>query len=643
MPNALDRQQQLLAGQSRFPPARGRDDDTSSVLSWNTVQSSAAADPETDDELPLPPADLKVSRMDPIQENAPAGERSGRGQPSQASAPATEAARNLVDHTNETPVDRKLRKQQEQARNRGRRGVRWVQLGAHNAINVELPHHIQQVGSGAGERSILILDHRDQRLQSPYQSWLVDEILTNAHAKVNILSDSKLVRSPTTGYHFNVFLLKTLDNFKLVFAGSMTSYGSVPCGKWDTATARVLSHSAFQPFRWPVMRDDSPTWVDLKVKLEGDLLMHFEFRGYRSDSDMTVQVNHISDTLISVLQATPFIPTFVVTIFQGWRVVTCSWEVGGRIYAISEGGIVVSLDYPLCHVELRLVSISSADAFGMDADRIEFRFWSAADRLDVACSSCSVPPSWLVVSRVSGPTLIQNANWCRKKFTRIESPDQALQLAQLASVHAHWTAAINAESEADTGPRISAVAVESHPENMHLISESPLFRKDKVIVSMDALALQAHDPETEQQSAVLPPITGGPAVQPASEVTNSLKAIAGPQRAADGPWVPQADQPSVSITEPGMAPVADSWMSAEGTLAPARRTLEQRRGDQMAYSAMTPAGFIQQVESMQNEGARVNVHYDSSVTVQEIGGSLDGSAGASTSAAPVSYGPQRRS
>ena len=272
------------------------------------------------------------------------------------------------------------------------------------------------------------------------------------------------------------------------------------------------------------MRDDSPTWVDLKVKLEGDLLMHFEFRGYRSDSDMTVQVNHISDTLISVLQATPFIPTFVVTIFQGWRVVTCSWEVGGRIYAISEGGIVVSLDYPLCHVELRLVSISSKDAFGMDADRIEFRFWSAADRLDVACSSCSVPPSWLVVSRVSGPTLIQNANWCRKKFARIESPDPALQLAQLASVHAHWTAAINAESESDTGPRISAVAVESHPDNMHLISESPLFRKDKVIVSMDALALQAHDPETEQQSAVLPPITGGPAVQPASEMTNTLKA-----------------------------------------------------------------------------------------------------------------------
>jgi len=213
-------------------------------------------------------------------------------------------------------------------------------------------------------------------LQSPFQGWLVDEILTNAHSKINILQDARLVRSPTSGYHCNVFLLKTLDNYKLVFAGSMTSYGSVPCGKWDTATARVLSHNAFQPFRWPVMRDDSPTWVDLKVKLEGELLMHFEFRGYRSDADMTIQVNHISDTLISVLQSTPFIPTFLVTIFQGWRVVTCTWEVGGRIYVISEGGIVVALDYPLCHVELRLVSTSSADAFGLDADRLEFRFWS---------------------------------------------------------------------------------------------------------------------------------------------------------------------------------------------------------------------------------------------------------------------------
>ena len=70
---------------------------------------------------------------------------------------------------------------------------------------------------------------------------------------------------------------------------------------------------------------------------------------------------------------------------------------------------MVALDYPLCHMEIRLVATSSADAFGQDADRLEFRFYSAADCLDVACSTCAAPPSWLIVSRVSGPTLIKDA------------------------------------------------------------------------------------------------------------------------------------------------------------------------------------------------------------------------------------------
>ena len=71
----------------------------------------------------------------------------------------------------------------------------------------------------------------------------------------------------------------------------------------------------------------------------------------------------------------------------------------------------------------------------------------------------------------------------------------------------------------DTAPRISAVAVESYPENMHcLIFEGAPFRKDKVIVSMDALALQAHDPETSWDitavcsSAAHHTTTGGSAI-----------------------------------------------------------------------------------------------------------------------------------
>ena len=280
---------------------------------------------------------------------------------------------------------------------------------------------------------------------------------------INIQSDARLVRSPTTGYHCNMFMLKTLDNFKLVIAGSMTSYGSVPCGKWDSATGEVLSHDAFQPFRWPVMRNDSPTWVDFKIKLEGHLLVHLELRGYRSDQDMSVQINHVTDSILWLLQETAFIPTCVVTVFQGWRVCACSWEVGGRIYAISEGGIVVALDYPLCHMEIRLVATSSADAFGQDADRLEFRFYSAADCLDVACSTCAAPPSWLIVSRVSGPTLIKDAG-----------AESGIAAAFAVGFDPCWL-------DGRDGVPLGGGPVESNPSNLRLITDCPLFRSSKLL------------------------------------------------------------------------------------------------------------------------------------------------------------------
>ena len=641
-PAALNKQQKIL--ESRFPPA-GRpvqEDDVrsnaGSISSWINVP---ADDGEESDGLELPPGDLRVSRMDPIPEQTQSA--AAPPPPVQTAAPVTQAARNFVDHVNEPAAARRLRKQQEMANRKGKRGARFVQLGAHNACNIALPPHIQQVGSGQGERSIMVLDHRDQRLQSPFQGWLLDEILTNAGARINILSDSRLVRSPTTGYHCNLFMLKTLDNFKLVIAGSMTSYGSVPCGKWDSDTGDVLSHAAFQPFRWPLMRNDSPTWVDFKLKLEGQLLVHLELRGYRSDQDMSVQINHVADNILWLLQENAFIPTCVVTVFQGWRVCACSWEIGGRIYAISEGGIVVALDYPLCHMEIRFVATSSADAFGQDADRVEFRFYSAAHRLDVACSTCAAPPSWLIVSRVSGPTLIKNAQWCRNHAARIEGPDQTLQLSQLASVHAHWTAEMEARSEDDTGPRISAIAVESSPNNLHLISESPLFRKDHAIVGKEALAVQAHDLATERATAVLPPITGGPAVQPQGNRTASMKALTGSstgEQVYPHRGVALSEQ-EVSVTAPGVPP--DRVLSQGQTLTPARRTLDQRRSETVDMSAMTPAVFVDQVRKMNAAGSTSSSSGVSTkeIEIEYLSGSLDGSGGASTSSQPQSFAPPK--
>ena len=307
------------------------------------------------------------------------------------------------------------------------------------------------------------------------------------------------------------------------------------------------------------------------------------------------------------------------------------------MYALSSGGVVVALDYPLCHVECRVVATASADAFGMDADRVDFRFLSACDRMDVACNTCAAHPTWLVVSRVSAPTLLKNADWCRARAARIESPDQILQFTQLASIHAHWTVSVEAEVEEDAGPRISAVAVESHPANVHLVCESPLFKKDPMQVPVEALAIQAHDQQEEAAVAVLPPITGGPAVQRLDGAQPpGYQALTGgvAQNINAAPALPAASTAAPSLTEPGVSPTPGSWEG--GTLAPARRTLDERRteGIRATMSATEFVTFVDQFPQAQRQPAQ-----SSSVQIEEVVGSLDGSEG-QEQGVPRSYGPR---
>ena len=644
-PPALQRQAAIAQSRGPYRSSDAMSESGCSMSSWS-VQGAAQQDPwaaeAEDDQLPPVPEDFTGFGQTPV---APAAAKvPPPQQPAQAAASSgvptssiNQAARNLVSHANETPAQKRVRLQQEKAQRGGRRGVKWSQMGAQNSIKIELPNHLRQIGSGQGERSVLVLDTRDNRVQSPYQGFLLDEILINANAQISVLSDRALVRSPSSGYHMNLFMMKTLDGFKVTLVGSMTSYGHVPCGSWDGATAAVLKHSAFQPFRWPLMHEESPTWVDVKVKIEGQLLLHLELRGYRSDRDMTVQVNHLVDHLMWILQEMAFVPTFVVTVFQGWRVVVCSWEVGGRIYAVSQGGFVVSLGYPLCHFECRFVATSSVDSFGLDADRLEFRFRSGGDRIDVACSACSVPPSWLVVSRVPGTTMSRTTQWVRERSARVESPDQVLQLSQLAQIHAHWTVNVEAEAEDETGPRISAVAVSSNDANVHLICESPLFRKERAIVPSEALALQAHDQAQEVEAAVRPPIEGGAMVMPITAQAQNLSAIMGESTEAPLSVTPvRAEGHVQSLTDPGVSPPVSS---ASGRVAPAPRSLDQRRKDLLDSSAMTPADFCDRIAAI-NPQSRAAANTDPPLIIELCQDSLDGSACAgSTASEPKALGP----
>lgn len=224
----------------------------------------------------------------------------------------------------------------------------------------------------------------------------------------------------------------------------------------------------------------------------------------------------------------------------------------------------------------------------------------------------------------------------RDHYARVEAPDQALQMNQLAAIHAHWTASTKAPTEEETGPRISAVAVESNAANFHLVCESPLFRKERAQVKIEALALQQHDPKSEVKIEVVPPIMDGPSVQPVARVPDEVKAIAGVASEISLAAKPVSEA-ELSVMAPGEAPEPGSLLQSNA-LAPGRRSLAQRRGDGLDHSAWTPQAFVQEVRRVRGEDRAdqrdVQTRVEEELEIHMLGlGSLDGSG-------PVSFGPE---
>ena len=202
--------------------ASARWDDSSSVSSWCRLDEDAhglgaRSMPQVpeDQQVLQPPGSEATQAAQPnvVPPPPPPGGPSSSFPPATNAAPAVQAAQSILGHANEVPASRRLRRQQEQAARRGRRAFRWGQMSpgdlAHNPLDTQLPGHLSQVGSNEGERSVLIMDNRDNRIQSPFQGWLIDEVLTNALSYVNIKSDRSLVRSPSSGYHFSLFMVRS--------------------------------------------------------------------------------------------------------------------------------------------------------------------------------------------------------------------------------------------------------------------------------------------------------------------------------------------------------------------------------------------------------------------------------------------------
>ena len=99
-------------------------------------------------------------------------------------------------------------------------------------------------------------------------------------------------------YKVSVHSNYTLDGIKATFVVSVDSVNGGPCGGWDGPTARGLSHPAFLPFSWPMPRDTSPSYVDVKIYNGSEILFHWIFRGYRADTDLSVQQQFADESFL---------------------------------------------------------------------------------------------------------------------------------------------------------------------------------------------------------------------------------------------------------------------------------------------------------------------------------------------------------
>ncbi|CAE7941157.1 UBI1 [Symbiodinium sp. KB8] len=135
--------------------------------------------------------------------------------------------------------------------------------------------------------------------------------------------------------------------------------------------------------------------------------------------------------------------------------------------------------------------------------QIEFRFRDANNRIDLKCGRTSVLGTWLTVSHISGPALINTIQACRNQRARVEGPDHVQQFAQLSAVIAPWYNDAMANLDDVVGTTTDQLPVERG--NFHLRARSKLQVHPLTFVRQEALAHRSHDEGNELAAQRGPP------------------------------------------------------------------------------------------------------------------------------------------
>ena len=445
-----------------------------------------------------------------------------------------------------------------------------------------MPRFLQRIGA-TGDPTVMCLDTRDGRIVSPFQHEHPFVIEVNAEAGINRLTEHNQTLAPNAGVYLTLYYVVTTNTHKLNMAIAFDVPEGVACGLWDSASAKVLKHEAFAPFDWPDMSESSPPYVDLKVKLKGRLLCHFILKSFRSKTDLTPQKQWIDEDLLRTASDEDLSEVQVQhTVFQGYQVCSRTFEAGKRVYTLATFGTIVALSEPRSQVELRRIAWGSVDLHGSEPDRLEYRFNCISNNLAVACNRMQVPPSWIVLSNISGPacaTIIQEA---RNSGAVAQSPDQHLQFGQLSAIHASWFPNSTAlPNEGPSEPLVRKVRVHGDDrQNKHVIVSAPARFLPRSVVEFDALALGAHDNSVEAPAIVMPPIAGlGTVVLAAPQLANDTIGAGGLAPMLAGPL--RQIQPEIALGRiEGVMNPDQVWAAPMPGQTPVQRPDEVHRRDE---------------------------------------------------------------
>jgi hypothetical protein len=362
-----------------------------------------------------------------------------------------------------------------------------------------------------GDPTILVRDERDGRLISPFQHEHPFMVETNAEAGINRITEQNQVLQPNAGVYLLIYYVVTTNTHKLNLVVSFDIPEGIQCGHWDESSSRVLSHPAFQPFDWPAMTESSPPYVDIKVKVGGMILLHVILKSFRSRTDMTIQKLWVDESVLASANHNTLRDVQVQhAIFAGYDVCSHTFEAGQRVYTLGPNGTIVALSLPRAHVEVRKVLWNSVDFHGHEPDRFEYKFYDVTNAMSVATNRLAVPPSWIVLSNISGPacaTIIQEA---RNAGAVAQAPDQVMQFGQIAAVHSPWFPGSTCNyNEVAPPPKVHTIRMRGDPaHNKHVIVQGSLQFVSRSVVAGDALALGGHDPNMQAPAIVIAPAMG---------------------------------------------------------------------------------------------------------------------------------------